>query len=565
MRSFTQSHAAPARAGRREWAALCVLLLPLLLVSMDVSVLYFAVPFIAQELGPTATEQLWILDIYAFVLAGLLLTMGALGDRIGRRRLLLIGAVAFGAASLAAAYADGPGELITARALLGLGGATLMPATLALIRNLFRDPRQRATAIAIWSAVLSSGVALGPVISGVLLEHYWWGSVFLINLPAMLTLLALAPFLVPESRNERAGRFDRLSSLLSLAAILPAVYAVKETAAHGFQALDGLALALAAVFGVLFVRRQSRCPHPMLPPDLFRVRGVPAALASQLVAMFVMVGSAVFTTQYLQMVLGYSPLTAALWSLLPPLGVAVAAPAAVTLARTVNRAYLIAAGFCLAVAGLLLIVRVEVDSPLWHVLVGIGVCSAGLAAVMTLMTDLVVGAAPPERAGSASATVECASELGGALGMAILGSIGAAVYRGEIRDTLADGPAAETLGGAVQMAGQLPDEAGRTLLAAARTAFTNGMNVAALVAAVLALATAGLAAHRLRHTGTTPTGQPVDDTSAPSGDAAATARDTFAPATARGSDRGATAPEPRVAGPGEPGGVPGSDRGLVRD
>src|ERR1700712_297288 len=221
-------------AGRKEWAALTVLLLPLLLVSMDVSVLYFAVPFSSEDLTPTATQQLWIFDVYGFVLAGLLLTMGSLGDRIGRRKLLLIGAVGFSLASLVAAYSQSAEMLIGARALLGVAGATLMPSTLGLIRNMFHDAKQRSTAIAIWTAVMTGGIALVPVLSGFLLEHFWWGSVFLINIPAMVLLLALGPVLVPEVRTPGRSRFDLVSSGLSLAAVLPIIYGIKEWAAQGF-------------------------------------------------------------------------------------------------------------------------------------------------------------------------------------------------------------------------------------------------------------------------------------------------------------------------------------------
>lgn len=294
------------RAGRREWIGFGVLMLPLLLVSMDVSVLYFAVPFLSAELRPTSTEQLWIFDIYGFVLAGLLITMGALGDRIGRRRLLLAGAVAFGAASVLAAYADSAGTLIAARAVLGVGGATLMPSTLALVRNMFHDEKQRGTAIAIWTAALTGGIAIGPVLSGILLEHFWWGSIFLINLPAMVLLLLLAPLLVPEFRNPRAGRFDLLSSVLSLAALLPVIYGIKELAREGWSAVPASAVAAGLLVAVVFVRRQRRLAYPMVDLALVRRRAVGAALGVNLVAMFAMVGFAIFTTQHLQSVLGFS-------------------------------------------------------------------------------------------------------------------------------------------------------------------------------------------------------------------------------------------------------------------
>lgn len=263
----------PGLAGRKEWIALGVLMLPLLLVSMDISILYFAIPFVSQDLEPSATQQLWILDMYGFVLAGLLITMGALGDRIGRRKLVLAGAAVFGAASVAAAYAHSADALIAVRALLGLGGAALMPSTLALIRNLFHDAKQRGRAVTIWTGVMTTGISLGPVVSGLLLEHFWWGSIFLINLPAMVLLLMLVPFLVPESRTESAAEgsrepFDLVSAVLSLAALLTVIYGIKEWARHGFAPVPALAVAAGLLLGLVFVRRQKRLAHPMIDLEL---------------------------------------------------------------------------------------------------------------------------------------------------------------------------------------------------------------------------------------------------------------------------------------------------------
>ena len=291
-------HPAHAQAGRKEWTGLAVLLLPLLLVTMDVSVLYFAVPFIGRDLAPTSTQQLWIFDSYGFVLAGLLITMGSLGDRIGRRRLLLIGAASFSLASLGAAYAHSVGQLIAARAVLGVAGATLMPSTLALIRNMFHDEKQRRTAIAIWTGGTMSGVALGPVLSGFLLDHFWWGSVFLINVPFMVLLLALAPVLVPEFRAPQAGRFDLLGSALSLGAALPAIYGVKEIAANGVDATRVACIAGGAAVGGLFLLRQLHTDHPMIDLKLFRSRGFTGSVLMNLVAMFAVVIPRRYTIWY---------------------------------------------------------------------------------------------------------------------------------------------------------------------------------------------------------------------------------------------------------------------------
>ncbi|MET8371036.1 MFS transporter [Micromonospora profundi] len=493
------------RAGRREWIGFAVLMLPVLLVSMDVSVLYFAVPFISEELRPTATQQLWIFDIYGFVLAGLLISMGALGDRIGRRRLLLIGATAFGAASLLAAYADSAATLIAARAVLGVGGATLMPSTLALVRNMFHDARQRGTAIGIWTATLTGGIALGPVLSGVLLEHFWWGSVFLINIPAMLLLLVFAPALVPESRNPGAGRFDGVGAVLSLAALLPVIYGIKEMARDGVTAARALAIVAGLLVAALFVHRQRTRAYPMIDLALFRRPGFAGSLAVNLLAMFAIVGFAVFTTQHLQLVLGLSPLRAALWSLVPSLAVGGVAPAAAVLARRVERAYLIGAGFGIAMLGFVVLARVTPETPLWLLLLGASVYAGGLVMVMSLVTELVLGAAPPEQAGVASALTESSSELGGALGMAILGSAGAAIYRRKVLDDLPAGlpadardAAGETLAGALAVARGLPAELGEAVRHAARFAFTDGLHLAAIVAlaAMLLGAVTALAALR---------------------------------------------------------------------
>ncbi|MFI9719477.1 MFS transporter [Streptomyces sp. NPDC052396] len=495
------------QAGRREWTALAVLLLPLLLVSMDVSVLYFAVPFISRDLHPTAAQQLWIFDIYGFVLSGLLLTMGALGDRIGRRKLLLLGAAAFGAASTAAAYAHNAETLIAARALLGVGGATLMPSTLALVRNMFPDERQRGTAVAIWSGTLTGGVALGPVLSGFLLNHFWWGSVFLVNLPAMVLLLVLAPFLVPEFKGSSAGhRFDLLGSALSLASVLPVVYGLKRTATDGFATLPTLAIVTGLGFGAAFVRRQRTSAHPMISPTLFHGRGFGPAIGLNAAAMFAMAGFTVFSTQYLQLVLGKSALDAALWSLIPAALVGGAAPAATAMAqRGVDRAYIMGGAFALAAAGYAVSLGATADSGIWVILLACGLAAIGIVMVMTQITDLALGVVPPQSAGAASALLETGQEFGAALGTAVLGSIGAGVYRREVTDSAPAGlpggalhSIRQTLGNALAIADRLPNRAGSALVHTARDSFVQGMHAAAVGATVVMLLASGLAITRLR-------------------------------------------------------------------
>ncbi|UIR20631.1 MFS transporter [Streptomyces spinosirectus] len=487
----------PGLAGRREWTALGVLMLPLLLVSMDVSVLYFAIPAISADLEPSGTQQLWIFDIYAFVLAGLLMTMGSLGDRIGRRKLLLIGAAAFGTASLVAAYANSAETLIAARAVLGIGGATLMPSTMALVRAMFTDPGQRAKAIGMWSGVMTAGIALGSVMSGVLVQYFWWGSVFLVNLPAMAVLLVLGPFLLPESRDPEPGRFDWPSVPLSMAAVLPVIYGLKEIPSEGWHAHYVVSITVGLLFAALFVHRQRTVASPLIDPALFRGRGFAPSVVLNLVASFGMMGSAYFTTQYLQSVLGKSAMEAALWALLPSVPIGMAAPLATSLVQKgVNRAHVVTAGFAIAAGGYAMLAFADTDS-LWLVLAACGVLASGIVMVISQITDLALSSAPVERAGSASSLMETGAEFGGALGMAILGSIGTAIYRHDIPASAPDA-AHETLGGALAIADRLPGRTGDALATAAREAFTNGMQGAAIAGAVLLAAAALLAARALR-------------------------------------------------------------------
>ncbi|WAZ24283.1 MFS transporter [Streptomyces cinnabarinus] len=488
---MTTNTTPPTRAGRREWTALGVLMLPLLLVSMDVSVLYFAIPAISADLEPSGTQQLWIFDIYAFVLAGLLMTMGSLGDRVGHRRLLLIGAAAFGTASLVAAYANSAETLIAARAVLGIGGATLMPSTMAMLRTMFTDPGQRAKAIGLWSGVMTAGIALGSVLSGVLVEYFWWGSVFLVNLPAMALLLLLGPLLLPESRNPEPGRFDLLSIPLSLAAVLPVIYGLKEIPSEGWNVRYVVSITVGLLFAALFVHRQRTAAAPMISPALFRGRGFAPSVALNLVSAFGIMGSAYFTTQYLQSVLDKSALEAALWALLPSVPIGAAAPVATQLVQKgVERAHVVTAGFLIAASGYGLLAFAGTDS-MWLVLTACAVLAVGGVVVMSQIMDLAMGTAPVERAGSASSLMETGGEFGGALGMALLGSIGTAVYRHEMPSSAPE-PAHETLGGALAVADQVPG-----LATVAREAFTSGMQGAAIAGAVVLVGAAVLAAMSL--------------------------------------------------------------------
>jgi DHA2 family multidrug resistance protein-like MFS transporter len=496
------------RAGRREWVGLGVIALPCLLYSMDLTVLYLAVPSLTADLEPSSTELLWITDIYGFFLAGFLITMGTLGDRVGRRRLLLIGAAAFGVASVLAALSTSVEMLIVSRALLGVAAATLAPSTLSLIRNMFLDPEQRTFAIGVWATSFSVGAAIGPLLGGLLLEFFWWGSVFLLAVPVMLLLLIIGPRLLPEYRDPGAGRIDLVSAGLSIIAVLSVIYGFKEIAATGLEGRPLLSMLVGLAIGLVFVRRQQRLRDPLIDLGLFRSRTFSASLAANSLSLAVAFGIFLLIAQYLQLVLGYSPLEAGLWTVPSSGGFIAGSMLAPMLVRRFRPAYVVAGGLALTAAGLVLLAQVEPDSSVTLVVVGSVVVALGVAPPVTLGTDLVVSCVRPERAGVASGISETAAELGGALGIAVLGSISVAVYRSELADTVPGGvpPQAsetskDTLGGAVDAADALPDTLGANLLDTAQEAFTQGLQIAALTSAAVALAAAAVVGVLLRRLG----------------------------------------------------------------
>jgi DHA2 family multidrug resistance protein-like MFS transporter len=495
-----------AKATRREWIGLAVIALPCLLYSMDLTVLYLAVPHLTADLKPTSAQLLWISDIYGFLIAGSLITMGTLGDRIGRRRLLLIGATAFGVASVLAAFSRSAEMLIGTRALLGVAGATLAPSTLSLIRNMFLDTHQRTVAIGIWATSFSIGGALGPLLGGVMLEHFWWGSVFLLGVPVMAMLLIVGPRLLPEFRDPDAGRLDIISAAMSLVAVLSMIYGLKRIAQDGADVIAAAFIVAGIAVGMLFVRRQRHLDDPFIDLGLFRIPAFSAALMTNTLGIFVAFGTFLFTSQYLQLVLGFSPLEAGLWTLPSSLGFIVGSMSAPALVRRVRPAFVMGGGLAVVAVGLLLMTQVEGERALTLLVAGTVVIALGLSPVVTLGTDLIVGSAPPERAGAASSLSETGAELGGALGIAVLGSIGTAVYRGMMTDVIPRGvpfEAAEaargTLGGALAAAQQLSQTMGGDLIAAARDAFSEGLELTAAIGAIVALATAAVAAVVLRH------------------------------------------------------------------
>lgn len=494
-----------ARAGRREWTGLVVLALPTLVVALDIGALFLALPQLTADLGASSIEQLWITDIYGFMTAGFLITMGTLGDRVGRRRLLMIGAAAFGVASVLAAFSTSAVMLIAARALLGVAGATLGPSTLALISNMFRDPKQRGVAIAAWVTCLMAGAALSPVVGGVMLERFWWGSVFLLAVPVMGLLLLVGPALLPEYLDADAGRLDLTSVALSLVAVLPIVYGLKELAAGASTSLVAGAVLIGAGAAAAFVRRQNRLADPLLDLRLFRSPVLRATLVIMLVGGATIGGTFLLVSQYVQTVEQLPAAQAGLW--LTPAAISLALGAMLTplIARRVPAGRLIGAGLIISAAGFGLLSLLNSGGGLAVAVSGIALVHLGAGPMMALGTDLVVGSAPPEKAGSAASMTETVNYLGTSQGLAALGTIGTTIYRGELADVLPAGlaeataqTARETLAGAAVAAQQLPAGPAAELLEAARHAFTTGLGVAAAGGAVLFVGLAVLAAAVLR-------------------------------------------------------------------
>lgn len=495
----------PATAGTREWLGLALLALPTILLGLDLTLLHLALPALAADLRPTSTQALWIMDAYGFLIAGFLIAMGTLGDRIGRRKLLMIGAAAFAVASILAAFSTSATMLIVARGLLGMAGATLMPSTLALITNMFADPRQRALGFGIWATMFALGMALGPVVGGVLLAHFWWGAAFLIAVPLVGLLLVLAPVLLPEYRAPRAGRLDLASVGLSLVAMLPVIYGIKQIAKDdlGIQPVGAIVVGL--IFAALFVRRQRRLPDPLLDISLFANRAFSVALVVLLFGLVAVGGTMLLVTQYLQLVAGFSPLVAGLWMGPPALAMVAAGIAAPLIARRVRPGFVVAGALGLSVVGYLMLTQLDASACGAAIVVaGFSLAYLGLGTIAALGTDLVVGSAPVDKAGSASAMSETVQDLGISLGIAVLGSLATAIYRHTMLDRIPEGLDGEThravgdsLWAAMSVASELPPG----LVETAQAAFTAGFRNAAMLSAAGVAILAVLAAVSLRHVG----------------------------------------------------------------
>ncbi|AZH85002.1 MFS transporter [Plantibacter sp. PA-3-X8] len=478
-------------------------MLPVLLVSVDNTVLNFALPAISSALTPTGTQLLWIVDIYPLVLAGLLVSMGSLGDRIGRRRLLLIGSIGFGVVSVAAAFAPSAELLIAARAALGFFGAMLMPSTLSLLRNIFLDRDQRRFAIAVWASGFAAGSALGPIVGGIILEHFAWGAVFLLAVPVLLPLVVLAPFLIPESKDPNPGRIDVPSILLILLTMTPLVFSIKHLAEAGFDLLTVVSMVVGVVSGVLFIRRQLRLEHPLLDLSLFRRASFSGAVVINLLSVTALVGGLFFVSQHLQLVLGLQPLDAGL-VLLPGLIVMIIAGLVIVpISKRVRPGIVVPIALVVSAVGYASIAITGGDVSALGIGLAFVALGLGIGSAETVSNELVIASAPPEKAGAASGVSETAYELGAVLGTATLGTVLTASYRSSV--VLPDGltaaqqqAAGETLGGAANVAEQLPGDLAGALMDSARHAFDSGVGVAAWIGVGLIVAAMLVAAIGLR-------------------------------------------------------------------
>ncbi|MEU0541402.1 MFS transporter [Nocardia sp. NPDC005978] len=494
---MTSVEVAP-KSGAREWIALAVLCLPTMLAAVDMNIMFLALPSVSADLGVNGTQQLWIMDIYGFLITGFLVTMGTLGDRIGRRKVLLVGAAAFLASSLLAAYSTSTGMLIGARALMGIAGAAVTPSVLALIRTIFKDPKQLGAAMGIWGTSLVAGIALGPVVGGLLLGSFWWGSIFLIGAPIMALLLILGPFLVPESRNPAAGRLDLVSVAVSLAALLPLIYGLKEIGRSGW-AIPPIASVLAGiVFLALFLRRQRQLEHPLLDLSLFSIRELSTSALLALIAPLISGGVMLMVILYMQLVKGLSPLSVGTWMLAPSIALIVSGGVASGLVRKVRPAYVLAVGAVVAAIGMGIISQVSTTSGMGLLMAGLIVTSTGGGVIGILSATLIMTSAPEEKAGSAGSLSASLGEFGTALGVALLGLIGTVVYRlsidvpSGVTGSSAEA-ARESIAGAAVTAAETPAPSGPALLSAAQEAFINGVNIVATVSAVFFIGLAVLA------------------------------------------------------------------------
>jgi EmrB/QacA subfamily drug resistance transporter len=490
---------------RRRWGILGVLNLSVFLVVVDNTIVNVALPTLSSELDASTSELQWIVDAYSLVFAGLLLAFGSLGDRFGRKGALQLGLVLFAGFSLVAALVDTAGQLIAARAAMGLGAAFVFPATLAILTNVFRDPSERAKAIGIWAGTAGLAVALGPVTGGWLLEHYWWGSVFFVNLPIAAFALAVGARLLPTSKDPAAGRLDPVGLVTSVAAVALLVYTVIEAPRHGWtdsQTIGGFVVS--AILLVAFILWERRRTDPMLDVGVFSNPRFSAASAAVAVAFFALFGFVFLITQYFQLVRGYSTLSAGVHTLPFAVGAGVASPVAAQLALRLGTKVVVAAGLVFMAMGFVWAATLGADTAYWGpVVVSMLLIAVGLGLATAPATEAIMGSLPREKAGVGSAVNDTTRELGGTLGVAVMGSVFSSVYGPKIAELLQGTPlpsaavsaARESVAAALAVAGQAPAVAQQGIVGAAQSAFLDGMHAgswvaagAAVVGGVLALA-----------------------------------------------------------------------------
>lgn len=503
MNSTATDQMLAPKAGAKEWLGLSLFMLPTLLLALDFSVLHLALPHLAADLQASSVQQLWIMDIYGFMIAGFLVTMGTLGDRIGRKKLLMIGAGAFGLISITAAYSTSAEMLIICRALLGISGATLMPSTLSLLHHMFQDPKQRTLAIGLWMMCFSGGGVLGPAVGGILLEHFWWGSVFLLGVPIMALLLIAAPALLPEYRDRQGGRLDIVSVLLALAALLPVIYGIKELAKTGWSYVPFLSIVIGVFMSWVFVKRQTVLPAPLLDVQLFRHKAFSGALSMMLIGGIIQGGYVLLFAQYLQLVVGLSPFEAGLWLIPLSVGSIIGSILAPFLVRLLSAIHVIAMGLLVSAVASSMMIFVQHDASMVLPVISSVLLTLGFSPLFVLTTDLVISSAPAEKSGSAASLSETSGELGMALGVAVLGSAAVAIYRYQIDLPDAIPPeyaehAQDTLAGAVSVIEQLPEELASDVLHLAQSSFMAALNGIGAVSAAVLIILAGASAVLVR-------------------------------------------------------------------
>ncbi len=497
--------AATEDGSRRRMVILAVLCLALLIVGIDGTVVNVALPTLVRDLNATSSDLQWIVDAYTIVFASFLLIAGNTGDRLGRKRCLILGLLIFGGGSLGCSQVSTPTALIFLRGLQGFGAAFIMPATLSILVNVFTDPGQRARAIALWAGVSGLGVAIGPVVGGYLLEHFWWGSIFLVNVPVIVVAVVAAFVIVPESRDEHAARLDLVGTALSTVGLVSLLYGIIEGPSNGWVATTTIgAFAVALVLLTSFVFWEQHTDYPILDISFFKNPRFTAASIAVTLVFFAMFGSLFFISQYLQFVLGYSALQSGIRLIPVAAALMVAAPLSAKLVSWAGTKRVVTLGLTLVAVALLIFSRSTATSGYPLVALSLVVIGIGMGLAMAPATDSIMGSLPPEKAGVGSAMNDTTREIGGALGVAIMGSIAAASYTASIVGNAqfatlqklspqAADAVKDSVGSAAIVATKLPAAVGTAVTAAANNAFVSAMDHALIIAAVVALAGAAVA------------------------------------------------------------------------